>query len=69
MIPKSVPSNLRSRIEFWDDERSIGNSLIITLKDGWAFRPAEHVEGFDTVRDAVAGMKSTVRCSCPECSK
>jgi hypothetical protein len=22
---------------FWDDERDIGNSLIVTLNDGWRF--------------------------------
>ena len=36
-----------SRIEYWDDERAIGNSLIVTLVKGWRFEEkGEHVRGF-----------------------
>ena len=33
------------RIEHWDDERKIGNSLIVTLRNGWAFDPREREHG------------------------
>ncbi len=40
-----------------DDERKIGNSLIVTLKEGWYFvnEPGCGVRGFDTVADAKKG--------------
>jgi hypothetical protein len=56
------------KIEYWDDERSIGNSLIVTLKTGWRFKErAEHVRGFDTKREALAEVRSAVRCDCEQC--
>ena len=46
---------------FVDDERSDGNSIIITLRNGWYFvdDPGCGVCGFDTVRDAVAGTRKS----------
>lgn len=40
-----------------DDERAIGNAIIVTLKDGYFFKnePDCGVQGFDTVREARAG--------------
>lgn len=40
-----------------DDEREIGNSIIVTLADGWFFAedPDCGVQGFDTVTDARRG--------------
>jgi hypothetical protein len=40
-----------------DDERSIGNSIIVTLKKGWDFTDEQGcgVRGFDTVAEAKAG--------------
>lgn len=40
-----------------DDERNIGNSIIVTLKDGWYYKadPQCGVSGFDTVAEAKAG--------------
>ena len=57
------------RIEHWDDERKIGNSLIVTLRNGWAFDPREreHVRGFDNAREANAAVKRAEVCRCPEC--
>ena len=26
-----------SKIEYWDDERDIGNGIIVTLNYGWSF--------------------------------
>lgn len=72
-FPKSVPSNLRAKILHWDDERSIGNSIIVSLKDGFKFNydvendNATHVMGFDTVKEAVAELRGVFKCSCKEC--
>lgn len=40
-----------------DDERSLGNSIIVTLAKGWQFRdePGCGVRGFDTVAEAKSG--------------
>lgn len=40
-----------------DDERGLGNSIIITLHDAWCFteEPGCGVRGFDTVAEARAG--------------
>lgn len=47
----------RSWVAHVDDERSIGNSIIVTLADNWCFRddPTCGVCGFDTVSEAYAG--------------
>lgn len=45
-------------ISFVDDEREIGNSIIVTLKDEWEFcseDPGCGVKGFDTVTEARSG--------------
>lgn len=58
------------KVEHWDDERSIGNSLIVTLKKGWRFfEDGEHVRGFDTKRDAMADVRAAIKCQCEECVK
>lgn len=58
------------RIDIIDDERSIGNSLIINLKDGWRFRaPDEHVFGEDTAVEALASMKEVHECDCSDACK
>lgn len=43
-----------------DDERSIGNSIIVTLKEGYYFKadPGCGVMGFDTAREAADGTRS-----------
>ena len=57
-----------ARIQFWDDERAEGNSLIVTLKDGWRFEePGEHVRGFDTVNEAMRAVRHSTACDCPQC--
>lgn len=57
------------RIEHWDDERNIGNSLIVTLKTGWRFEQAgEHVRGFDTVKEAMADVRQALPCACSGCA-
>jgi hypothetical protein len=61
-----------SPIWFWDDERAIGNSLIVTLRYGWSFDPSEseHVRGFDTVAEArhATARKRLHQCACEECT-
>jgi len=54
-----MPKHLADRIEWWDDERGIGNSLIVTLKPGWEFAddPGCGTMGFDTVKDAIKGIR------------
>ncbi|CAB5219219.1 hypothetical protein UFOVP229_42 [uncultured Caudovirales phage] len=38
-----------------DDEREIGNSVIVTLQAGWFFKGTrEGVRGYDTMREAKA---------------
>lgn len=65
--------NARDRVAHWDDERALGNSLIVTLKDGWQFGtdPAQaiHVEGFDTKREAKQAVAAAVPCDCETCRK
>lgn len=73
-IPKSVPKKYRIRIAHWDDERGIGNSLIVSLKDGWHWAginptPGNHVEGFDTVKEVVDELRNTKPCECETCRK
>lgn len=64
---------LRARILAWDDERDLGNSLIVTLNRGWQFstdpRMPEHVRGFDSVREARETVRNTVPCDCRDCSR
>ena len=57
------------RVEIVDDERSIGNSVIVTLKNGWRFNDeGEHVFGEDTPEECLAAVKSRVKpCACSEC--
>lgn len=45
---------LPTHIEHCDDERSLGNGIIITLQPGWSFYATEHtaVRGFDTITEA-----------------
>lgn len=51
----------RPWIRFIDDERDIGNSLIVTLKDGWRFKDGdkEGVRGFDTMSELKADTKKS----------
>jgi nitrogen fixation protein len=70
-IPRYVPKKYKNRIMFWDDERNIGNALIITLKDGWRFThgDVQHVCGVDTVQEGLAALRGTEACDCEGCCK
>jgi hypothetical protein len=62
-----------SRIKHWDDERHLGHGIIVTLAYGFAFyahedeNVAEHVRGFDTVKEAIARVRSSYLCACGRC--
>ena len=69
-IPRSVPQEFHDRIAYWDDERSEGNGLIVSLKYGWQFADlgtGGHTDGFENVRQAVREIKQMVPCNCEEC--
>lgn len=48
------------RVEIVDDERQIGNGVIVTLKKGWTFDPAfdNRVRGEDTIKEMLASVRS-----------
>lgn len=50
----------RPFIEHVDDERNIGNGIIVTLKEGYSFvaDPGCGVRGFDTMTEAFNGTRS-----------
>lgn len=56
-------------VEHWDDERSLGNGIIITLVMGQSFEYMNHegVRGFDTAQEAKEAVKSCYKCDCEEC--
>lgn len=49
-------------VNYVDDEREYGNSIIVTLKDGYEFAgdPGCGVRGFDTVSDVRDGTRKNV---------
>lgn len=59
----------RQKVMHFDDERDIGNSIIVTLNYGWCFEEMgpEHVQGFDTIREAKQGINEAIRCQCKDC--
>lgn len=48
-------------VEYWDDERDIGNGIIVTLIPGVFFYDDCGVMGFDTVREARAEIARVSR--------
>lgn len=71
-LPKSIPAKYAARIAEYDDERDIGNSIIVTLKHGYRFgddrTEVQHVEGFDNVKAVIAAMRGTEACGCADCA-
>lgn len=67
MSGKQLPKH----IEFWDDERNIGNGIIVTLNYGWSFYAGEHlgVAGFETITEARSKtrLKDVFPCACDKC--
>jgi len=57
-----------SKVEFWDDERDIGNGIIVTLQYGWSFESShEGVRGFDSPGEAWEAIGDAIPCRCQEC--
>ncbi|MCZ7497241.1 hypothetical protein G6M78_16010 [Agrobacterium tumefaciens] len=53
--PKPGPDH--PLVEHWDDERGIGNGIIVTLLPGHFFYDDCGVMGFDTVREARTAIR------------
>jgi hypothetical protein len=68
-----IATKLNRKVEHWDDERNIGNSILVTLKPGWRWggdpQSPTHVEGFDTPKEAKAELRSVMPCACKECKQ
>lgn len=66
-----LPKNAQTKVQHWDDERSSGNSLIVTLHYGWSFSSQEHegVRGFDTVAEAKQAIGWADPCECALCER
>lgn len=49
-----------ARVEHLDDERAMGNNVILTLRQGWTFTAGEdnRVDGADTPTDALRLLRS-----------
>lgn len=56
-----------SKVEIVDDEREIGNGVIVTLKKGWTFDPAfdNRVRGEDTVKEMLESVRRATEFSGP----
>lgn len=49
------------RVEIVDDERSIGNGVIVTLRAGWSFDPIDpenRVRGEDTASEMLSSVRT-----------
>ena len=59
--PNGAIDRLRrhTRVEFVDDERKIGNGIIVTLKKGWTFDPGcdNRVRGSNTPSAALGEVR------------
>lgn len=73
---KKIPASIARvkahahKIRYYDDERTIGNTIIIDLKPGWRWTlgDVEHVQGFDRVADILRMLSMfTAPCDCQEC--
>ncbi|MCB0136635.1 MAG: hypothetical protein KDD75_16135 [Caldilineaceae bacterium] len=48
-------------VEHWDDERDIGNGIIVTLRPGHFFYDDCGVMGFDTLAEALDALLEVYR--------
>ena len=68
-----IATKLNRKVEHWDDERNIGNSILVTLKPGWRWgsdpQSPTHVEGFDTPQEAKTKLRTVMLCACKECKQ
>lgn len=59
------------KILFYDDERDLGNAIIVTLRHGWRFDTSgsiEHVQGFNNEREVDRAVRDAVPCTCNDCN-
>lgn len=56
-----TPGPQHPLVEHWDDERDIGNGIIVTLIPGRFFYDDCGVMGFDTVREAKSAIAAIAR--------
>ena len=51
------------RVEHADDERSIGNGVIVTLRQGWTWDALNdnRVQGFDTASEALRAVQAEAK--------
>jgi hypothetical protein len=60
------------KVMFWDDERSVGNGIIVNLAYGWEFGDDKwhptHVRGFDSKREALDAVRESIPCHCKDCN-
>jgi hypothetical protein len=72
-MSSQIAKQRHKNIMHWDDERALGNSLIVSLIHGKQFSAdigtGEHVRGFDTVKEAMSEVRSAVDCDCNDCKK
>ena len=47
------------RVELVDDERGLGNGIIVTMKEGWTMDPIQdnRVFGADTIKEALETVR------------
>lgn len=57
MTRSAAPGPDHPLVEHWDDERAIGNGIIVTLRPGHFFYDDCGVQGFDTQREASAAVR------------
>ncbi len=66
-----IKKQRHKNIMHWDDERELGNSLIVSLIHGKKFSADpmanEHVRGFDTIGEAMSEVISAIDCNCDAC--
>lgn len=60
----------RDKADHIDDERTIGNGVIVTLKTHFKFSGDDHglhVKGFDNMREVNTALKYAHYCPCKKC--
>jgi len=66
-----IKKQRHKNIMHWDDERAMGNSLIVSLIKGKKFSADplanEHVRGFDTISEAMSEVRSAIDCCYESC--
>ena len=73
ITPKRLPKKFHSRVMHWDDERNIGNYILITLDHGWRTEGTDinpnHTICAYTIKEGVEYVRDAVSCNCKECKE